>query len=223
MAQQFAQFFNDKIDRIRDEIRQNQGPGSPDEQIGVNPAQMDFFPPVSETEMRKIILNSNSKYCTLDPIPTSLVKNCLDTLLPTIYRIVNLSLQTSCVLDDFKQAIVNPLIKKQSLYKENFKNYRPVSNLSFISKLLEKVVMTRVNQHLDMHNLREPCQSAYRVGHSTETALVKVYNDMLCMVDNRQYILLVLLELSAAFDTIDHDAMIHRLKNLFGIIGDALT
>ena len=223
MAQQFAQFFNDKIDRIRDEIRHNQGPGSPDEQIGVNPPQMDSFAPVSEEEMRKIILNSNSKYCTLDPIPTSLVKSCLDTLLPTICRIVNLSLQTSCVPDNFKHAIVNPLIKKQSLDKENFKNYRPVSNLSFISKLLEKVVMARVNKHLDMHNLREPCQSAYRAGHSTETALVKVYNDMLCMVDDRQYILLVLLDLSAAFDTIDHDAMIHRLKNLFGINGDALT
>ena len=74
-----------------------------------------------------------------------------------------------------------------------------------------------------MHNFREPCQSAYRTGHSTETALVKVYNDMLCMVDDRQYILLVLLDLSVAFDTIDHDAMIHRLKNLFGINGDALT
>ena len=102
MAQQFAQFFNDKIDRIRDEIRHNQEPGSPDEQIGVNPPQMDSFAPVSEEEMRKIILNSNSKYCTLDPIPTSLVKSCLDTLLPTICRIVNLSLQTSCVPDNFE-------------------------------------------------------------------------------------------------------------------------
>ena len=83
--------------------------------------------------------------------------------------------------------------------------------------------MARVNKHLDVHNLCEPCQSAYRAGHSTETALVKVYNNMLCMVDDRQYILLVLLDLSTAFDTIDHDAMIHRLKNLFGINGDALT
>ncbi len=83
--------------------------------------------------------------------------------------------------------------------------------------------MARLNEHLDIHNLREPCQSAYRAGHSTETALVKVYNDMLCAVDNHQYVLLVLLDLSAAFDTIDHGAMLSRLNNLFGITGDALT
>jgi hypothetical protein len=83
--------------------------------------------------------------------------------------------------------------------------------------------MVRLNDHLDEHSLREPCQSAYRAGHSTETALVKVYNDMLCAVDDRQYVLLVLLDLSAAFDTIDHEAMISRLNNLFGITGRALT
>ena len=69
MAQQFAQFFNDKVIRIRDEIHHNQGPGSPDEQIGVNPPDIDFFAPVSEEEMRKIILNSNSKYCTFGSHP----------------------------------------------------------------------------------------------------------------------------------------------------------
>ena len=134
---------------------------------------------------RRFFHTAKSYQPWLDPIPTLLVKGCLDTLLPIICRIVNLSLQTSCVPDNLKHAIVNPLIKKQSLDKENFKNYRPVSNLSFISKLLEKVVMARVNKHLDVHNLRKPCQSAYRAGHSTETALVKVYNDILYMVDDR--------------------------------------
>ena len=92
MAQQFASFFNDKIDRIRDKIYHNRRPGSPDEQIGVNLPQMDYFASVLEEEMRKIILNSNSKYCILDPIPTSLVKSCLDMLLPIISCLVNLSL-----------------------------------------------------------------------------------------------------------------------------------
>ena len=115
MAQQFAQFFNDKIERIRDEISHNQGRGSPDEKIGVNPAQMDSFAPVSEGKCVQIIFNSNSKYCTLHPIPTSLIKSCLDTLLATICRIVNLSLQTSCIPDNFRHAIVNALIKKAIL------------------------------------------------------------------------------------------------------------
>ena len=107
--------------------------------------------------------------------------------------------------------------------KGNVKNYRPVSNLSFIYKLLERVVMARVNKHLDVRNLREPCQSAYRAGHSTKTALVKVYNDRLCTVDDSQYFLVVLLDLSSTFDTIDRDTTIQRLKNLFGINGDALA
>ena len=193
------------------------------EEMVVSPPQMDSFAPVTEVELRKIILHSNSKHCSLDPIPTSLVKSCLDSLLPVICRIINLSLETSTVPDNFKHATVSPLIKKPSLDRENFKNYRPVSNLSYISKLLEKVVMGRLNDHLDAHSLREPCQSAYRAAHSTETALIKVFNDMLCAVDQRQYVLLVLLDLSAAFDTIDHDSMHLRLKKLFGIEGEALA
>ena len=103
------------------------------------------------------------------------------------------------------------------------KNYKPVSNLSYVTKLTEKVVMSRFNAHLDTHKLREPLQSAYRVKHSTETALIKVFNDILCAVDDRQCVLLVLLDLSAAFDTIDHDKMLFRFEELFGVSGEALS
>ena len=96
----------------------------------------------------------------------------MDTLLPVICKIANLSLQTCCIPDTFKNVIVTPLLKKPSLDKENMKNYRPVSNLSYIPKLLEKVVITRMNKHMGSHNLQESHQSAYRAGHSTETALV---------------------------------------------------
>lgn len=221
MAQSFAQFFDDKIDKIRNEIRANQD-SSPAHEVTVKPPEMNTLALVTEQELREIVCQSNSKHCSLDPIPTSLVKSCLNTLLPVICRIINLSLQASRVPDVFKHAIVTPLIKKPSLDKENFKNYRPVSNLSYISKILEKVVMARINNHFDTNCLREVHQSAYRAGHSTETALVKVFNDMLCSVDNRQYVLLVLLDLSAAFDTIDHEVMIARLESLFGVQGQAL-
>ena len=173
--------------------------------------------------MKKIITKTNSKHCSLDPIPTALLKNCIAAILPIICKIVNLSLQESTVPDYFKQAIVTPLIKKSSLDPENMKNFRPVSNLPYISKLLEKVVMTRLNNHLDTHKLREPLQSAYLANHSTETALVKVFSDILCAMDKGQCVLLVLLDLSAAFDTIDHELMLSRLEGLFGIKGDALA
>ena len=180
------------------------------------------FTPVSEDEMKKIIGKSNSKCCILDPIPTSLLKKCLDVLLPTICAIVNISLTTSHVPDAFKEAVVTPLIKKPSAEKENMKNYRPVSNLPYISKLLEKVVMQRVNDHLDANNLREPLQSAYCSKHSTETALVRVFSDILCTINEQKCVLLVLLDLSAAFDTINHKVLLTRLEKLFGVTGEAL-
>ena len=91
MARQFAQFFNDKTDGIRDEIQES---GSPD----VTPPQMDCFAPVSQIEMHKIILHSNSKRCSLERIQISLIKSYLDVLLPII---INLSLQASYVPDNF--------------------------------------------------------------------------------------------------------------------------
>ena len=91
------------------------------------------------------------------------------------------------------------------------------------SFLTEKVVMSRFYAHLDTHKLREHLQSAYRAKHSTETALIKVFNDILCAEDDRQCVLLVLLYLGAAFDTIDHDKMLFRIKELFGVSGEALS
>ena len=82
-----------------------------------------------------------------------------------------------------------------------------MSNLPYAYKLTEKVVVSRFNAHLDTHKLREPLQSAHHTKHSSETALIKVFNDILCAVDDRQCVLLELLDLSAAFDTIDYDKM----------------
>ena len=104
----------------------------------------------------------------------------------------------------------------------NFKNYRPVSNLSFISKLVERVVCVQLVKHLKTNNLYEIFQSAYRQLHSTETALLRVQNDLLQAVDNEGRAILVLLDISAAFDTIDHKELLNLLNELFGIRGVAL-
>ena len=91
-----------------------------------------------------------------------------------------------------------------------------------MSKLLEKIVIKQLNEHFDGHNLREQLQSAYQAGQGIETALVKVFNDCLVLMDKKRIILLILLDLSAAFDTIDHNVMLLRLEELFGINGSAL-
>ena len=91
-----------------------------------------------------------------------------------------------------------------------------------MSKILEKVVVSQLMSHLKGHNLFSSLQSTYRPGHSTETALLKVVNDLVLAMDEGKLSVLVLLDLSAAFDTIDHDILLHRLQHVFGIQGTVL-
>ena len=139
--------------------------------------------------------------CELDPIPTTLLYDNLDILLPTITNIINTSLTTGIVPRGLKTAIVKPLLKKPSLDKNLLKNYRPISNLPLLSKILEKVFLHKLLSHLQANNLCNPFQSAYRAGHSTETILLRVVNDILSALDNDNISVLLLLDLSAAFDT----------------------
>ena len=101
--------------------------------------------------------------------------------------------------------------------KKKKKNYRPISNLPFLSKILEKVVLHKLLFHLQANNLCNPFQSAYRAGHSTETVLLHVANDILSALSNDNISVLVLLDLSATFDTIDYQTLLSRLCYLFDI------
>ena len=120
----------------------------------------------------------------LDPIPTHLLKQCSDAIVQAITRIINASLSRGEVPLSFKEAIVTPLLKRPGL-ELTYKNYRPVSNLSFLSKLTERAVNDQIKHHITINNLREPLQSAYRPFHSTETALIKIFDDLLLNLDNK--------------------------------------
>ena len=154
-------------------------------------------------------------------MPTKLVSDCLDVLLPVITKIINLSLETGIFPEDWKEALVCPLLKKDNL-DLIFENYRPISNLHFISKLTEKAVCDQLHSHMSRHCLYPLFQSSYRKHHSTETALLKVKNDILLKMNSQHVILLVLLDLSAAFDTVDHSILMKRLQSKLGISGKAL-
>ena len=162
-----------------------------------------------------------NKSCSLDPIPTWLLKQCLTELVPVITAIINSTFQSGNIPSDLKKVIVLPVLKKSNLDHQCLNNFRPVFNIPFISKVLEKNIARKLNGYIFSNSLQEPLQSAYTNKHSTETALVKIHNDLTQAVDSVGAAVLVLLDLSAAFDTIDHSTMITRLKD-HGISGKAL-
>ena len=148
-------------------------------------------------------------------MPMTLLPDCLDEVLPVISYLVNSSLVHGYFPMDWKEALVKPLLKKPGL-EAQFKNLRPISNLQFISKLAERSAYEQTYDHLITHNLIPELQSAYRKRYSTETALLKVQN-------YRQHVtLLVLLDLSAAFDTVYHEILFRRLETTFGVTGTSL-
>ena len=133
-----------------------------------------------------------------------------------------MSLTSGRMPTNFKHAIVTPLLKKPGA-ERIYKNYRPVSNLPFLSKINEKAVSQQLTKHVTANNLSEDFQSAYKSLHSTETALLKVVNDLLIEADEQKVILVAFLDLSAAFDTVDHTILLDRLQTLFGISETALA
>ena len=126
-------------------------------------------------------------------------------------------MHTGKVPTALKTVVVSPLLKKSSLDHQNLKNYRPVSNLPYLGKLLEKVAISQLDSHFLLNDLHEPLQSAYRANHSVETALMKVSSDILSAIDKKKCVLLVLLDLSAAFDTVDHSIFLNRMNQECGV------
>ena len=181
------------------------------------------FMPITESDVERLVAIAPCKTCELDPLPTWLLKQCSSELVPLITTIINASLTMSVVPPDFKRAVIRPLLKKSTLDKEGLQNYRPVSNLPFASKLVEKVVARQMDDHVDGNTLRDKMQSAYRSGHSTETALLRIKNDIDAALDRKSMVILVMLDLSSAFDTIEHEVLLTRLEHTFGITDKALA
>ena len=220
LANTFCKFFSDKILKIRSTL-QSSIPSSVTRPNSIKNTLSSFIP-VSEESLLKILKSSPSKSCGLDPIPTSLVKECDDILITPITKIVNYSIKEGSFPNCFKMAHVTPLHKKPNLDRNSLKNYIPMSNLSFISKLIEKVVANQLNEFISHEGLLNVNQSAYKSSHSTETALLKIQNDIAFSVDSGKAVAVTLLDLSAAFDTIDHSLLYDCLHDWFGLDGTVL-
>ena len=222
LCNSFSSHFKDKISLIHSAFTDHTSDTVNADSPQLN-SQLTSFEPATTTEVRTIIMSSPSKSCDLDPLPTILLKAGLDVLIKPITDIINVSLCSGLFPEDFKWAHVNPIFKKTTLSKEELNRYRPISNLSFISKILEGVVANRLSSHINIHVLTNASQSAYKQFHSTKTALKKLHNAINLNIDNGKVTALTLLDLSAAFDIIDHDLLITRLSAWYGISGTALS
>ena len=217
-ANDFAAFFKDKVEAVRASTAATQLYDVP---WRSTPTFAEWSTVTSE-EVEKLIGSALNKTCQLDPAPTWLVKDMRGLLSPFISMLFNKSFSTGCFPQDFKEAVVRPLLKKSGLDASELRNYRPVSNLPLLSKLLEKVVQVRVQAFFDSNGLMPKMQSAYRRYHSPETAVTKVFNDLLLATDGGQMSAVCLLDLTAAFDTVDHELLLLRLERQFGLRGIVL-
>ena len=183
---------------------------------GTTAATFSSFEKVSQLTVKECILISAPMSCELDPIPSKLLIECLDSILPSLTDLFNSSLVSGICPQCIKSALVTSILKKRCFYHNYLNNYRPVSNLCFIAKILEKLIISQASSNINSHNLCNTCQSAYRPGHSTETAHQKVVYDLFRSRIKGSISVLALLDFSSTFDAIDHTILVHRLHTDFG-------
>jgi len=152
-----------------------------------------------------VSIRASSKSCALDPLPSTFMKEFLPELLPYLTDLRNSSLMQGCLPISQRHAIILPRLKKVGADSADVKNYNPIFNLTFMSKLKSswKTGLSAINSFFDSHQLLPELQSAYRKHHSTETAVLKIVSDILQTADSGKVTLLGLLDMSAAFDTVD--------------------
>ena len=218
LGDQFAEYFIDTIQKIRNNLN-SYDRYHVDE--AVQAPTLGEFVPLREDEVTKVIMSMASKSCEIDPVPTNLLKEILPQVVKPITKIINTSLELGVFACQWKVAIVKPLLKKIGLELIT-SNYQPVSNLSFLSKVLERCVVIQYTAHCDVTNLLPGYQLAYRRNYSFKTASIKITNDCLWDMENQMVTAMVAIDLSAAFDTVDHAILLDVLNKKFGVHNIAL-
>jgi Reverse transcriptase (RNA-dependent DNA polymerase)/Endonuclease-reverse transcriptase len=225
LADSFASFFSNKLSNIQDIIAKslaisNSLPCSSTSPntITTNP----IFHPVTFAEALGLIESRHTSKSS----PTDIVPSCLLKLCPTLFaellcKIANLSFSQGVFPSTFKLAQITPLLKKPGLDPNLPASFRPISNLSTFSKLIERLALSRLRPHITSAHNFPISQSAYRPLHSTETAMLKISNDLLVSAGSGSAVSLVTLDLTAAFDTVNHAKLCDRLTHEFGIVGTA--
>ena len=187
LANEFGSFFKSKIDKIRSNFDDDIDASFTLDSTHVQ-TPMDTFRSIPVNEINSIIDKALDKSCDLDPLPTGLLKKWADILSPVISRIVNLSLLTSTVPKYIQMCISYAITSKNPHWIECPVTIEPVSNLPFVSKVIEECAIRQLSTHMVSNGLGEVLQSAYKCGHSTETALNKVFDDICKGLDDNRIV-----------------------------------
>ena len=172
--------------------------------------------------MKELIQEFGVKTSSEDPLPAALISGAMDELLPVYVDLVNKSLAEG-TMEGIKHSEIDPLLKKHGLDSDTKKNYRPVNNLVFLSKLTERIVSKRLDDHMNVNNLFTDEFFGYKKHHSTEMMMVGVADEILTGFDNDECTVMLFIDLSAAFDTIDIDRMVEILEEEIVLAGEALS
>ena len=220
LANDFQSYFKEKIAKIRESFPTPVNTASTP--LG-NRLLFCTFEAATEEEIREIVKTYGVSCSPEDPIPIEILREHIDTLIPFWLELVNLSLRTGS-MDCLKSAVIGPLLKEADdvVDVEVHKNYRPVSNLVFLSKLIERCVASRLKKHMANYKLNSKHAFGYKEGHSTELLLLKVVDDLLSAFDKKKATVLLLLDLSAAFDTVDQNKLLNMLQYDIGMGGIVL-
>lgn len=215
----FKKYFIDKVQSVRQTIIP-----AP---VVIVPSQatqcvLENFELVSVVDLKKAVHDLKPTSCPLDTVPARILKEAIDIVCPFLVSFMNSCFSLGVVPNPLKHAIVRPLLKKPNLDPLVLSNFRPISHLSFLAKLMEKLVFSQLQSYLDLHGMGDKFQSGFKSRHSTESALLRVHNDILRAMDNKNSVVMVLLDLTAAFDTVDHAILIDRLQHVVGLQGTVL-
>uniref|UniRef100_A0A671US34 Reverse transcriptase domain-containing protein n=1 Tax=Sparus aurata TaxID=8175 RepID=A0A671US34_SPAAU len=223
-CENFLHHFVDKVDSVRKDTSKSVITNTNKDLLAApaHSAVFDQFELVSLNSLGDVVKSLKPTNCPLDILPAKVLKMVFNTVGPSLLVFIKSCLRSGTVPAAFKHAVVRPLLKKPNLDPSVLSNFRPVSNLPFLSKVLEKVVFIQLQSFLEDNSVLEKFQSGFRSRHSTESALLKVHNDIALSVDAKCPVVLVLLDLTAAFDTVDHSVLLSRLNNYVGIHGTEL-
>ena len=148
------------------------------------PESLGLFDVITVQEATRVILNLPGKSSPLDFVPVSILKGCVDAFAPLIARLVNLHFSEECFPDMFKFGQIRSLLKKPGASTSDTSNFRPITNMNTIGKILERRAMKQLRRHSDQSPNLGHLQYAYRALHSTETAMTKVVSDLVSAVDS---------------------------------------